>query len=239
MMLPISVIAQTTSSTAARRQQALIKRINQGAQRFYKEVLRHSVRAPATIDCDLNDLLEDLLLAVDGLSDTTYRQHNLVIVMQIASDIEQELLRMDISTNVVTAWSRLHADVDQLAKMNGIKWSVAVITSELIATLTSDVDTISKTVLTEFSPFHSVSLTTSTDLPLLLSNFRSSAQELSNSSIDKLRLRIEALRTYARAITTFLNNHVVSTALQRDWRRVTSRLEELVRLYLLDSSELA
>ena len=164
--------------------------------------------------------------------------HNLIIVMQIASDVEQELLLSDISTDVVLAWARLHADVDRLAKMNGIRWSEAVITYELIAALASDVDTVSKKVQAELSPLHAVSATTSADWRFLLSNFRSSTQELNNGPVDKLQYRIEAVTHDARAINASLINQVVSSALQRDWRRVTSQLEELVHLYSLDSIEL-
>jgi hypothetical protein len=108
--------------------------------------IRQSAR---TVDCELTDLLEDLLLAVDGLTNPHYTRENLVIVMQIASDIEQELLLVNISSDVIMAWSRLHADLDRLAKMNGIVWSDAVITNELIAALARDVDTISKKMQTE------------------------------------------------------------------------------------------
>ena len=232
------VVARTAKSTAATRQQALVKRINQGALRFYKIFIRQSARTTVTLDCELNHLLEDFLLAADSLMDPRYMRHNLIIVMQIASDVEQELLLADISSNVVLAWARLHADVDQLAKMNGIRWSEAVITYELIATLASDVDTVSKKVQTELSPFQAVSATTSADWRFLLSNFRSSVQELNNGPLDKLQYRIEAITNDARAINASINNYVVSSALQRDWRRVTSRLEELVRLYSMDSIEL-
>ena len=128
-------VARPPSSPAARRQQVLVKRINQSALQFYKTFIRQSVRTTATVDCDLNDLLEDLLLAADGLTDARYRQHNLAIVMQIASDIEQELLWVDVPTRVVMAWARLHTDIDRLAKMNGLKWSETIITDALIAGL--------------------------------------------------------------------------------------------------------
>ena len=96
------------------------------------------------MDCELTGLLEDLLLGVDALADPRYMRHNLVIVMQIASDIEEELLMVNTSSDVVIAWSRLHADLDRLAKINGIKWSEAVITNELIAALARDAGTVSK-----------------------------------------------------------------------------------------------
>jgi hypothetical protein len=136
------------------------------------------------------------------------------------------------------AWSRLHADLDQLAKMNGMKWSEAVITDQLIATLISDIDTISTKVNAELSPLQPISATTYADLPVLLSSFRRSAQELNTDSAEKLHDRIKAVRSYARAINVSLNNCVISSALQRNWKRITSRLEELVRLYNLDSFEL-
>ena len=232
------VVARSKRSTAVARQQALVKQINQRAQRFFKAFIKERIRTAAAVDREVIELLEDFLLAVEGLTEPQYTRHNLFFVMQIASDIEQELLFEDISLDVVMAWSRLHADVDLLAKMHGIKWSEVVITRELIATLASDVDTISKKVHTELLPFHLVSSPTSADLAVLLTNFRSSAQALDNRSADELHYRIAAVRNYARAINASLNNRVVSSALQRDWRRVTSRLEELVRLYNLDSIEL-
>jgi hypothetical protein len=128
-------MAQPASPTNVRRQQVLVKRINQGALRFYKAFIRQSIRTTATVDCELNSLLEDLLLAVDGLTDSRYRRHNLVIVMQIASDIEQELLWVETSSAMLLGWSRLHADLDRLAKMNGIKWYEDVIGDQLIAVL--------------------------------------------------------------------------------------------------------
>ena len=138
-MLSISVIdqtqvqARTKRPTGASRQQALVKRINQQAIRFYKAFITQSVRKEVAVDCELIDLLEELLLAVDGMIDPRYTRYNLVAVMQIASDIEQELLLVNTSSDIVMAWSRLHADLDRLAKINGIKWSEAVITNELIA----------------------------------------------------------------------------------------------------------
>jgi hypothetical protein len=139
--LPLSAVTRTTKSTPAPQQKALVKRINQRAVRVYKAFVRQSGRTIA-VDCDLTKLLEDLVLAVDGLTDSRYLRHNLVIVMQIASDIEQELLATYVSTDMLLAWSYLQADLDRLAKLNGIKWSEAVLTDELIATLARDADTI-------------------------------------------------------------------------------------------------
>lgn len=235
---PTRVMAQRTSSTSARQQQVLVKRINQGARRFYKVFIRQSLGTTPTSICELNDLLENFLLAVDGLTDSRYLRHNLVVVMQIASDIEQELLWVNISSNVVTAWSRLHADLDRLAKIHGIKWSEAVITNALIAALASDLNTVSEKVQNELSPFQAVSTMTSVDLPVLLARLHGSAQELRNSSVDELHYQLQAVRNHARAVTTLLNNHVISSALESEWRRVTSRFEELIRLYSLDSIEL-
>jgi hypothetical protein len=90
----------------------------------------------------------------------------------------------------------------------------------------------------KLSPLQPISATTYADLPVLLSSFRRSAQELNTDSAEKLHDRIKAVRSYARAINVSLNNCVISSALQRNWKRITSRLEELVRLYNLDSFEL-
>ena len=234
--LSISAVAQTKQLTPAKRQKVLVKRINQGALRVYKTFVRQSERT-ITVDCELNELLEDLLLAADGLTDSRYLRHNLVVVMQIASDIEQVLLALDVSADMIMAWSRLHADLDRLAKMNGMKWSEAVITDQLIATLISDIDTVSTKVRAELSLLQPVSATTHADLPVLLTSFRRSAQELNNNS-GELHYRIEAVRNNARAVNASLNKYVISSALQHNWRRVTSRLEELIRLYNLDSLEL-
>lgn len=134
LTLSNAAVARTTKSksTPARRQQVLVKRINQGALRVYRTYVRQNGRT-ITVDCELNELLEDLLLAADGLTDPRYLSHNLVVVMQIASDIEEELLAMDVSADMILAWSRLHADLDRLAKMNGIKWSEAADMDQLIA----------------------------------------------------------------------------------------------------------
>ena len=138
-ILSISIIdrtqaaARTATPLTVRRQQALVKQINQRALRFYEAFLRQSVKATATVDYEMNNLLEDLLLAVDSLTDARHMRHNLMVVRQIAVDIEKELLWVYLSSDVIMAWSRLHEDLDRLAKMNGIKWSVAAITNELIA----------------------------------------------------------------------------------------------------------
>lgn len=233
----ISAVARTTKSTPARQQKALVKRINQGALRVYKAFVRQSGNT-LFVDGDLNELFEDLLLAADGLTDSRYLRHNLVIVMQIASEIEQELLANDVSADMMLTWSLLHADLDRLAKLNGIKWTEAVITDQLIATLASDADTISTKVKAELSPLQLISAKSSTDLFVLLSSFRSSAQQLNHSLGKNLHYRIETVRHHARAINASLEKHVISTALQHNWRHVTSRLEELIRLYRLDSIEL-
>jgi hypothetical protein len=231
--LSISAVAQTKKLPPARQQKVLVKRVNQGALRVYRAFVRQTERT-ITVDCELNELLEDLLLAADGLTDPRYIRHNLVVVMQIATDIEQVLLALDVSADMIMAWSRLHADLDRLAKMNGMKWSETVITDQLIATLISDIDTVSTSVKSELSPFQPVSATTAADLSALLSSFRNSAQELDDNS-GELHYRIETVRNHARAITTCLNNCVISASLQHNWRRITSRLEELIRLYNLDS----
>ena len=235
--LSISAVARTPKPTPAKQQKALVKRINQGAIRVYKTFVRQNGRT-ITVDCDLNELLEDLLLAADGLTDPRYLRHNLIIVMQIASDIEQELLAMNVSADMILAWSNLHADLDRLAKLNGIKWSEAVITEQLIATLASDADTVSTKVRAELSPVQPISARSSADLLVLLSSFRNSAQALNDSSGNNLHYRIEAVRNHARAINASLEKYVISTALLHNWRHVTSRLEELIRLYSLDSIEL-
>lgn len=129
--------ARGKKPTAATRQQALVKQINQRARRFYKAFVSNSVRA-ACVDPDLNDLLEDLVLAVEGLTDPRYTRANLMVVLQIAADIEQEVLWPSLTPDIVIAWSRLHADLDRLAKMNGIKWGEVIITNELIAALVID-----------------------------------------------------------------------------------------------------
>jgi hypothetical protein len=210
--LSISAVAQTTKSTPARQQKALVKRINQGALRVYKAFVRQRGRT-IFVDCDLNELFEDLLLAADGLTDSRYLRHNLVSVMQIASEIEQELLAMDVSADMILTWSSLHADLDRLAKLNGIKWTEAVITDQLIATLASDADTISTKVKAELAPLQPVSAKNSADLFVLLSSFRSSAQELNNSFGKNLHYRIETARHDARAINASLEKYVISTAL--------------------------
>jgi hypothetical protein len=88
----------------------------------------------------LIDLLEEFLLAVDGMIDPRYTRHNLVVVMEIASDIEEELLLVDTSYDVEVAWSRLHAELDRLAKINGLKWTEPVITDVWVAALAGDVE---------------------------------------------------------------------------------------------------
>ena len=128
------VAAQRKTSTSARRQQELVKQISQRAERFYRTFITKS------IDRELTHQFEDLLLTIDGLVDPRYRRHNLVIAMRIASAIEHLLLLSDVYPEVVLAWAHLHSDLDLLAKANGIKWSEAFTTKELIADLTNDVD---------------------------------------------------------------------------------------------------
>ena len=129
------VAAQRKTSTAARRQQELVKQISQRAERLYKTFVTNKRRNDVSIDRELNNQFEDLLLTIDGLVDPRYRRHNLVIAMRIASTIERLLLLADVYPEVVLAWARLHADLDLLAKAHGLKWSEAVITTELIADL--------------------------------------------------------------------------------------------------------
>ena len=126
------VAAQRKTSTTARRQQELVKQISQRAERFYKTFLTNNRRRNVRIDRELNNRFEDLLLTIDGLVDPRYRRHNLVIAMRIASAIERLLLLADVRPEAVLAWARLHADLDLLAKANGVNWSEAV-TNELIA----------------------------------------------------------------------------------------------------------
>ncbi len=129
------VAAQRKTSTAARRQQELVKQISQRAERLYKTFVTNKRRNDVSIDRELNNQFEDLLLTIDGLVDPRYRRHNLVIAMRIASTIERLLLLADVYPEVVLAWARLYADLDLLAKAHGLKWSEAVITTELIADL--------------------------------------------------------------------------------------------------------
>jgi hypothetical protein len=129
---PAQVTAKTARPTPARRQQLLVKRINQRALLVYKAFIRQSVRT-TTLDCDLNDLLEDLILAADSLTDARFLQHNLVVVMQIASDIEEDLRCGLHPSAILIGWGRLHDDLDQLARMNGIRWSEVLFDEQLIA----------------------------------------------------------------------------------------------------------
>lgn len=225
------VAAQRKTSTPARRQQELVKQISQRAERFYRIFITKS------IDRELTNQFEDLLLTIDGLVDPRYRRHNLVIAMRIASAIEHLLLLGDVHPEVVLAWAHLHADLDLLAKANGVKWSEAVITNELIANLANDVDRFSKGIQAESSQFHIVSLRSAEDFRLLLENFRRSAHTLDAPVTDTVNIRssIETLRQHSRLITESLDSGSVSVALRSDWRRVTSRLEAFARLYLLDT----
>ena len=121
------VLAQRKTSTSARRQQELVKQISQRAERFYKTFITNNR------DSELNHQFEDLLLTIDGLVDPRYRRQNLVIAMRLASTIEHLLLLADVRPEGVLAWARLHADLDLLAKANGIRWIESVVTTELIA----------------------------------------------------------------------------------------------------------
>jgi hypothetical protein len=228
--------AQTTKSVSQRRQQELVKQINQRAERFYKTFIREN---PGTdpLDSELNGHFEDLLLTIDGLANPLYRRQNLILAMQIIAAIERLLLMAYVSAGVVMAWARLHADLDLLARLNGIRWSEAVVTGELIAALVDDVDKFSRALQAEVPQFHGVSLKTSSDLLVVLEDFRHSAQTLnarSPQAVD-MRSRIEAVRNHSRLITESLERYSITPALQHDWKRITSQLEELVRLYLLDS----
>jgi hypothetical protein len=99
---------------------------------LYKTFITNKRRNDVSIDRELNNQFEDLLLTIDGLIDPRYRRHNLVIALRIASAIERLLLLADVHPEVVLAWARLHADLDLLAKAHDIKWNEAV-TTELIA----------------------------------------------------------------------------------------------------------
>jgi hypothetical protein len=127
------VAAQRKLSTSTRRQQELVKQISQRAARLYTTFITNNRRREVSIDRELNNHFEDLLLTIDGLVDPRYRRHNLVIAMRIASAIERLLLLSDVSPEVVLAWARLQTDLDLLAKANGVKRSEAVVTNELIA----------------------------------------------------------------------------------------------------------
>ena len=128
--------AQNKKSTFTRRQQQeLVKRINLKAERFYKKFVGESLSTEAALNSELNEHLENLVLAIDGISDPRYRRHNLIIVMRITSDIERLLLLADISSELIMAWAYLQANLDLLAKINNIKWTEAVITNELIAAI--------------------------------------------------------------------------------------------------------
>ena len=127
------VVAQSKKSTSVRRQQELVKRIDRRAELFYRKFIAQSLRIEAALNSELNEHLEDLVLVIDSISDPRYLRHNLIIVMRIASDIERLLLLADISSELILAWTLLHADLDLLAKINNIKWNEAVITNELIA----------------------------------------------------------------------------------------------------------
>ena len=234
------VAAQRKTSLSARRQQELVKQISQRAERLYKTINRQSQRTNVSVNPELNNRFEDLLLTIDGLVDPRYRRHNLIIAMRIASAIEHLLLLNDVAPEVVLAWARLHADLDLLAKANGVRWTDAVITIELIADLANDVEKFLKGLQADSAQFHIVSLKSAEDLELLLENFRRSAHALNATGADTagIRLRIEALRQHSRLITASLDSSSVSVTLRSDWRRVTSRLESFARLYLLDSASI-
>jgi hypothetical protein len=228
--------AQTTKSASPRQQQQLVKQVNKKAERFYKSFIRKNQDVGIVLNAEMNGHLEDLLLTIDGLVNPLYRRHNLIIAMRVASAIERLLLMADVSSDVVLGWADLHADLDLLAKLNGIKWSEAVLTRELIAALANDVDRFLRAFQEQVSLFQDASLKASPDLVVLVEDFRHSAQALHShvAPTVNIRSRIDAIRSHSRLITESLNRHSITVELQTDWRRVTSQLEALVRLYNLD-----
>jgi hypothetical protein len=226
--------AQSQLRLTERENQELVKRIDRRTERFCRTFTAQSKQSPGQ-QREVNEHVEEFALLVSQLSDKRVASRYVADLLRSASLIEQLLLREGVAPPVVIAWASLHADLDLLARGYGIRWTDAVITPELLAELDGDAARFGDRLLSELTAFQQISVTAN-DLKGAMGDFQESLRALNRSyrNSERAYAQIEDIRRRARLIANYLKQHSVRFAVEEDWRQISSRLEELGRLYQLD-----
>ena len=226
---------QKNPSASSQRKQILAQRISKRAEDFYNTYTReHHVIADRGV-LEIYGHLEDLLMLTDGLSDPRHTKSLLENIMPLASAIERMLLVSDSSSKVVLNWALLHADLDLLAKLYKLQWTEVVITKELLASFGKETNNVLNELLLELPPAQQVASKPEPVFTDRLEEFRKISLSLEVEDASSRGSQIDKLARMSRTFSLALNRYSLSTSLISKWRLVSSQLEELSRLYSLDS----
>jgi hypothetical protein len=231
----VCVAIQKNRSNSSQRKQILAQRISKRTEDFYNAYTReHRVIADRG-ELEINGHLEDLLMLTDGLSDPQHTKSLLENIMPLASAIERMLLLSDCSSKVVLNWALLHADLDLLAKLYKLQWTDVVITKELLATFGKETNNVLDELLLELPAAQQIASRPERVFTDRLEEFRKVSLSLEVEDVRGRRSQIDKLARMSRTFSPALNRFSLSTSLISKWRLVSSQLEELSRLYSLDS----
>jgi hypothetical protein len=231
----VCLASQKNLSASSQRKQILMQRISKRAEDFYNVYTReHRVIADRG-ELEICGRLEDLLMLTDGLSDTRHIKSLLENIMPLASAIERMLLVSDSSSKIVLNWALLHADLDLLAKLYNLQWTEVVITKELLATFGKETNNVLDELLLELPAAQQIASKPELVFTDRLEEFRKVSLSLEVEEAGSRRSQIDKLARMSRTFSLALNRYPLSTSLVSKWRLVSSQLEELSRLYSLDS----
>jgi hypothetical protein len=222
-----------------RQNQELVKRISLKVERF-NTTLGKALTKPPLVKSDtaieFTEYLEDFTLLIGQLSPHASTRRDVSEVLRTASSIERLLLCEEVPPRVVIDWASLHADLDLLARVYGLKWSEVVVTKELVARFENEVRSFSNGLNVELPSIQIIRTAGTRDLPELMHQFRQAAQALNSGYSDSARAQhqIADLSSCTRMISLYLKELTLGLQLQADWRRLSAQVEELVRIYNLD-----
>ncbi|HEY6802302.1 MAG TPA: hypothetical protein VI306_01880 [Pyrinomonadaceae bacterium] len=229
LMCSGSTEAQTLSPRAKRE---LIKRIEVKSEKF-QLTLSKSLNSNPQKSIEARELIqfaEDLWLLIDGLGNRTVVDRAYTTeILRTAVEVELRLLGSDVSAGVVSSWSNLHAELDLLAKSQGIRWSDAVITSELIVRLESEMSSLAAEMSLQ------VGDNVCAVKPALPNLELADRRYEIDYSAGPMVLQVAAMNKRVHSFAPVIKNCAVNSRLAADWRRLSIQSEELMRLLSLDS----
>jgi len=239
LALSNGVCAQATLELSERQNQELVKRLSLKVERFNNSLGKALTKPPlakSNSALEFTEYLEDFTLLIDDLALNVKTRYDISEVLRTASAIERLLLCEDVPARVVVDWSSLHADLDLLARVYGLKWSEAVVTNELIARFAKEVRSFSDSLNIDLPSVQIVRTAESNELPALMQQFRQAAQSLDPDS-RTTQHQITILSSSTRTLGLYLKDCSLGLQLQTDWRRLSAQVEEFVRIYNLDFGE--
>jgi hypothetical protein len=226
----VSVVGQAAASE--KQQRHLANQITAKSKRFHSTLSRELAQSTHANSFELFHQLEAFMLLIDEVRGPYPTRLQVTQVLRRASAIERLILCTDLSFQVVRDWSILHADIDLLARITGIKWSDAVVTKELIAGFEYEATVFANNLRDGLAPAETIAL-----VDALIEELRRPVNVTASnySMVAGMSARFLVWRSRLAAIGRSLRDFAPSLRLQQEWRHLNSQVEELTRLINLDS----